>query len=104
MSDRLLTGMEQEDVLDMASIEAQQMARPLKSWEVDKYRDKALLEAQDTKTRELTLKEVGEWLDEQDGVDYGDEPDEPLRGYVSLDIRKSDIQALKRGEMPEWTK
>jgi len=52
-------------------------------------------------TRELTLKEVGEWLDNLDGIDYGNAPDEPMRGYVSLDIRKDEIEALKRGEMPK---
>jgi hypothetical protein len=51
-----------------------------------------LLEAQDAKTRELTLKEMGEWLYNRLSEDISNF----TQGFITL----GEIESLRRGEMP----
>jgi hypothetical protein len=52
----------------------------------------AIAEAQDTKTRQATLKAVGEWLESRLKQDISNF----TQGFITL----GDIDTLKRGEMP----
>ena len=65
------------------------------------YPMRDVAEAQCRKLIPFILMEVGIWLDAHAGIKYADAPDEPMRGFVSLDIREADIESLKRGEMPK---
>jgi hypothetical protein len=86
MSDRLLT---REELLEKGmNIDGQ--------WDLD-----AITLCQDAKTRELTLKEVGEWLGNNYSITYGRAPLKLTHyGFTSVFWNKL-IEALKRGEMPE---
>jgi hypothetical protein len=101
MSDRLLTREEIDEFYEEARRRVNQFAQDTEGNftpdDIDAIYGKAelaKLEAQDAKTRKLTLKEVGEWLEKRK---YGCERDT----IIKVPLLREELEALKRGEMPK---
>jgi len=91
MNDRLLTGEERMAVNKEYIKKHPDHLEPRAEFS---YLNK-MLEAQDAKTRGLTLKEVGEWLDNRlNAITF------EHSSLKTIYVQKKDIEALKRGEMP----
>jgi hypothetical protein len=92
MSDRLLTD-EQIKAIQINIAEEFDIDDDLLDYLGVDY-ERYFVEAQDARTRKLTLKEVGEWLEKALGFDE-------MPNSVIGKIEQEHIEALKRGEMPE---